>query len=183
MKFICIIGDSAVGKMTVGQELAKLTGLSLFHNHMAIELVLDVFKSYDTSAIEAVRQAVYQSFVQTELPGIIITLQLAFELEEDIDYLNKLTQFFERHGATAYIVELDATFEERLKRNKTENRLNEKASKRDVLVSEERLINDYHQHRCISEPGEITHKHFMRIDNTQLSAQETAQKIVDYFHL
>ena len=39
LKFVTIIGPQAVGKMTVGQELAKITGLKLFHNHMTIELV------------------------------------------------------------------------------------------------------------------------------------------------
>jgi shikimate kinase len=39
MKFVLIFGPQAVGKMTVGQELAKITGLKLFHNHMTIERV------------------------------------------------------------------------------------------------------------------------------------------------
>ena len=43
MKFVMIIGPQAVGKMTVGQELAKITGLKLFHNHMTIELVTPFF--------------------------------------------------------------------------------------------------------------------------------------------
>lgn len=33
MKFILITGPQAVGKMTVGQELEKITNLKLFHNH------------------------------------------------------------------------------------------------------------------------------------------------------
>ncbi len=33
MKLVFMIGDAAVGKMTVGQELMKRTGLRLFHNH------------------------------------------------------------------------------------------------------------------------------------------------------
>lgn len=33
MKLVLIFGDGAVGKMTVGQELMKITGLRLFHNH------------------------------------------------------------------------------------------------------------------------------------------------------
>ena len=39
MKLVIIIGSGAVGKMTVGQELMKITDLRLFHNHMAIEPV------------------------------------------------------------------------------------------------------------------------------------------------
>ena len=33
MKLVIIFGPHAVGKMTVGQELAKITDLKLFHNH------------------------------------------------------------------------------------------------------------------------------------------------------
>ena len=44
MKLLFIIGNTAVGKMTVGQELTKITHLRLFHNHMAIEPVIEVFR-------------------------------------------------------------------------------------------------------------------------------------------
>ena len=44
MKAVVIIGSSAVGKMTVAQEVAKRTGFILFHNHMAIEPVLEIFE-------------------------------------------------------------------------------------------------------------------------------------------
>jgi len=47
MKLIIIFGPMAVGKMTVGQELEKITDLKLFHNHMTIELVSPFF-SYNT---------------------------------------------------------------------------------------------------------------------------------------
>ena len=43
MKLVLIIGAGAVGKMTVGQELMKITNLRLFHNHMMIEPVLEIF--------------------------------------------------------------------------------------------------------------------------------------------
>ena len=40
-KFIQILGPQAVGKMTVGQELAKITNYKLLYNHMTIEMVTD----------------------------------------------------------------------------------------------------------------------------------------------
>lgn len=45
MKLIIIFGPHAVGKMTVGQELSKITDLKLFHNHMTIDLVSDMFEN------------------------------------------------------------------------------------------------------------------------------------------
>ena len=43
MKLVFLIGNTSVGKMTVGQELTKITDLKLFHNHMTIEPVLEIF--------------------------------------------------------------------------------------------------------------------------------------------
>ena len=39
MKLLFMIGNTSVGKMTVGQELTKITDFRLFHNHMSIELI------------------------------------------------------------------------------------------------------------------------------------------------
>ena len=45
MKLLLLFGDAAVGKMTVGQELCKITDFRLFHNHMTIEPVLKFLES------------------------------------------------------------------------------------------------------------------------------------------
>ncbi len=37
MRLVILFGPPAVGKMTVGYELEKLTGLRLFHNHMTVD--------------------------------------------------------------------------------------------------------------------------------------------------
>lgn len=49
MKLVIIFGPHAVGKMTVGQKLAKITALGLFHNHMTIDIVSDLFKNMPKS--------------------------------------------------------------------------------------------------------------------------------------
>ena len=46
MKLVFLFGDAAVGKMTVGQQLTKITDLKLFHNHMSIEPVLEIFGEF-----------------------------------------------------------------------------------------------------------------------------------------
>jgi ATP-dependent Lon protease len=39
-----VLGPPAVGKMTVGNAIAEITGLKLFHNHLTIEPVLRLFE-------------------------------------------------------------------------------------------------------------------------------------------
>ena len=44
MHFVFVFGPPAVGKMTVGRELASLTGYKLLHNHAPIEPLLEIFE-------------------------------------------------------------------------------------------------------------------------------------------
>ena len=44
MHLVMLFGPPAVGKMTVGREIARRTGYKLFHNHMSIEPILDIFE-------------------------------------------------------------------------------------------------------------------------------------------
>ena len=59
MKFVLIVGSGAVGKMTVGQELEKRTDLVLFHNHMTIEPVIDIFLPPESNTIQNITISVH----------------------------------------------------------------------------------------------------------------------------
>ena len=43
MRLVFIHGPAASGKLTVARELATLTGLPLFHNHLVVDALLAVF--------------------------------------------------------------------------------------------------------------------------------------------
>ena len=69
-KFIMIVGPQAVGKMTVGQELTKITNLKLLHNHMTIELLTKIFdyskESYTKLNLEF-RTRIFEEFAKKVL--------------------------------------------------------------------------------------------------------------------
>ena len=44
VKLVCIYGLPATGKLTVARELAAITGFRLFHNHLAVDLLLSIFE-------------------------------------------------------------------------------------------------------------------------------------------
>ena len=66
MKLVLIVGSGAVGKMTVGQELMKITGLRLFHNHMMIEPVIEIFNSFNGQVIARLREVVFEEFLKSD---------------------------------------------------------------------------------------------------------------------
>lgn len=178
MKLVLIIGAGAVGKMTVGQELMKITNLRLFHNHMMIEPVIDIFGYFKADTILKLREIIFDDFVKSESDGMIHTLMWAFDMESDREYVNNLASKFDE----VYCVELIASQEVRINRNKTENRLANKASKRDIQASNNRLLNE-DKHRLISNEGEIPFTNYLRINNENISAKEVASIIKKTFNL
>ena len=187
MKLLFIFGAHAAGKMTVGQAVSRITPMKLFHNHMTIEPVIELFGAYNGAATERLRQVVFEEFAKTDNYGLIFTFIWAFDVPYDTEYVRRLTKLYQEAGAQVDYVELVAPQEVRLVRNKTENRLKEKASKRNVALSEMRMLGAEEKYRCVSELGEIENllgippERYLRIDNTNLSPDEAAEMIVSYF--
>lgn len=183
MKLLLLFGDAAVGKMTVGQELMKITDLRLFHNHMTIEPVLEIFGKFDSQVIKDLREIIFRRFAASDCYGMIFTFMWAFDQQEDWDYIQWVKDIYALPPEDVYHVELIAPLEVRLQRNITENRLKHKASKRDIEASNARVIRDDQRFRCVSDPGEITFPNYLRLENTDLSPEEAAKMIKEHFNL
>ena len=183
MKLVVILGAGAVGKMTVGQELAKITELRLFHNHMSMEILFEVFGFAPRGLPHRIRQLFFEEFVKTDLHGLIFTYLLAFDSEKDLAALDSLVDVFRREGAKICYVELVAPQEVRLQRNATENRLLHKASKRNVEASNVRLLAEDSNYRTVSNAGEVNFENYIKIDNANLSADIVAKMIKEAFSL
>ncbi len=68
MELVIIFGPHTAGKMTVGQELAKITPLKLFHNHMTIEMLTDLFRNAPKEykrLVNLFRQEIFEAFSKT----------------------------------------------------------------------------------------------------------------------
>jgi len=186
MKLIIIFGPQAVGKMTVGQRLAEMTNLKLFHNHMTIDLVSNFF-DYGSSAgkrlVGLFRQEIFEEVAKSELEGLIFTYVWGFDLAGDWEYVRHISSIFEKENGTVYLVELEAELDERIERNKSDNRLLHKPTKRNIARSEHNLLETMKQHRLNSNPNEIQSDHYIRINNTNLSPIEVATIIRNTFDL
>ncbi len=183
MKLVLLFGPQAVGKMTVGQELEKITGLKLFHNHMTIDLVAPIlgFTPEMWKLVNNFRMEMFKVVAKSDLDGLIFTFVWAFNLQSDWDYVEQVCEIFETNGGTVYFVELTATLDERIERNKSPNRLEHKPTKRNVEWSEKELKESMKKHRLNSFDGEIKKDKYIKIDNTNLSAKEVAEMIKERF--
>ena len=183
---IFIVGPPAVGKMTVGAELARRTGLRLFTNHHVMEVVIRFF-AFGTPAYKRLvgefRRRLFEEVAVSELPGLIFTYVWAFDHASDDAFVDELASIFRGRGARVLFVELEATQDERLRRNETEFRLAEKPSKRDLAASRERLLTDDEAYQLNSHGRFTGREDFLTIDNTHLSPAEVVDRIVGHFGL
>lgn len=183
MKLVLIFGPQAVGKMTIGHELEKITPLKLLHNHMTIELLSPLFgfspEMWRLSSL--FRQEIFEAFSKSDSYGLIFTYVWAFDLQSDWNYVDNICAIFERNGADIYFVELEASLDVRLERNKTPHRLRHKPTKRNIERSEHDLTATMEKHRLNSFEGEITRTPYVRIDNSNLRPEEVAKIIKETF--
>lgn len=190
MEFIILTGPQAVGKMTVGIEIEKKRDAKLLFNHQTIDLFAN-FLDYtkDTFRLsEMIRKELFKAFTENKatnkVKGIIFTVVIAFDLEEDWQALEEWIGLFHKADANLYFVELETSVEERLLRNTNADRLEAKPSKRNLAFSEHDLLTTHARHRLNSREGEVEKRlpmvHYMRIDSTDLSSVETAEYIVKW---
>ena len=182
MKLVVIFGPPAVGKMSVGKVVAERTGLKLFHNHDTIELILKYFDfgSDEFRRLTRVfRSAIFKEVSKSDLDGLIFTYVWAFDHPEDEQFLRDLCTDFEDVNAEIMFVELSSSLEERLKRNKTPERLEAKASKRDLVKSEANLLSLDAEVVMNSDSSGIPFDfEYLRIETDELSKEETAEQII-----
>jgi len=141
-QLLVIFGPPAVGKMTVGRAIQRRTGLPLFHNHMAIEPALRYFEFGSEpfgQLVNTFRRALFQSVAHSALPGLIFTYVWDLEAASDRRALERLCELYESVGADIAFLELRASLGERITRNKGEDRIAAKPSKRDLERSEANL--------------------------------------------
>jgi hypothetical protein len=183
MTLIVLFGPPAVGKMSVGLEVQRKTGLRLFHNHMIIDPVLQLFPFGSQPFVNLVgefRRRVFEEVAASGLPGMIFTYVWALDDPEDKTHIDGLVKVFADRGSPVYYIELEATQAERLARNETPLRLAEKRPKRDIDQSRRNLLDADRRHRLNTRGDFFYPDVHLKIENTHLTPEVVAQHIIEY---
>ncbi|XVV14382.1 AAA family ATPase [Actinoplanes sp. CA-131856] len=177
-----IVGPPAVGKMTVGNEIAARTGWRVFHNHLAIEPVLRFFEFGTppfTRLVDGFRMAVLEEVAASDLPGLIFTYVWAFDSPGDAEAVRRYAEPFAKRGGRVLFLELEASQEERLRRNTGESRLAEKPSKRNLALSRELLLQADRDYRLNSTDEFKDNPHHVRLDTAHGEPGDIAERAIE----
>src|SRR5437764_1161289 len=106
---IILLGPPAVGKMTVGLELARLTGFKFMHNHQMIEALLPTFPFGSPAFLRLLlefRRRVFEEVVASGAAGFVYTTAWDVGSEADSAEIESYCEAFRRANARIYYVEL-----------------------------------------------------------------------------
>ena len=182
---IVVCGPQAVGKMVVAESLRDKLKYNMMMNHDSIEISDTIF-GFATPAqkeFNAVfREKAFEIAVKHNI-DLVFTFVCAYNFQEDIDYLNYIKDLFEKTGGTFYFVELFTDLETRKQRNETPYRMQRKISKRDLDWSRSNLLKDAERYKLNTDDGEYLFENHIKIDNTNLTPDQVADKVIKAFGL
>lgn len=179
-----LFGPQAVGKMTVGQHVARLTA-RLLYNHQLIDLLTEYFPFGSEPFQRLVERFRLQILDEAAEAGvnIVTTYGFAFDgprFDENVSTVSGWIDCVAARGGAAYFAELYAPLEVRMTRNHHEHRRAHK--KLDWATDEEmrRLSGVYSWNSEGNFPFDAPH---LIVDVTSSPPEESAQRIVEHFAL
>jgi 2-phosphoglycerate kinase len=175
MKLIFIYGSPAVGKLTVANEIAARTGFKVFHNHLSIDAIRPVF-DYGTKPfgrlvnlirVETIREAARENV------DLIYTFCYAKDFDDP--HVAKVAAAVEENGGEVCFVLLKAD------RRALDRRVTEESRRQMGKAKTVEMMNYFHETFDLLSP--VPMRESLIIDNTNLSAADTARQIINHFRL
>ncbi|MFI7064276.1 AAA family ATPase [Kribbella sp. NPDC050124] len=120
MRLLLIIGPPAVGKMTVGREIAAQSDFRLFHNHHTIEPLIEVF-GYGTAPFKVLNLEFRRRVIEEAARNTVnLIFSFVWDLQDPADtaYVEQLVAPFEEASGEVCVLELTADLGTRLSRNR-----------------------------------------------------------------
>jgi hypothetical protein len=147
MQLVFIYGPVASGKLTVGRELATLTGLPLFHNHLVVDAVGAVF-AFGTEPFVRLRENLWLQIIgEAARRDQSLIFTFAPEPTVDAGFAARVRALVKSFGGTVLFVALTVAPDEQERRLVDPSRAEfGKLQSLDVLLS---LRADFT--RCMAE--------------------------------
>lgn len=190
MRLLLIIGPPAVGKMSVGREIAARSDFRLFHNHHTIEPLVEIF-GYGTAPFNVLNKEFRLRVIEEAARNNVdLIFTVVWNLQDPADkaYVDQLVVPVQEAGGEIWVLELIADLETRLERNRGESRLAAKPTKRDLEWSDGN-VRAMDAHQLNTDPtgstptpaDDFLRRHpLLRLDTRHLAAAEVAVIALDW---
>ncbi|MDP3736466.1 MAG: shikimate kinase [Hyphomonadaceae bacterium] len=175
MKLVFIWGPAASGKLTVARELAKLTGLPVFHNHLVVDALLERLPFGDPEFVR-LREAMWMAGFETAATaGSSLIFTFAPEPTVVEGFPDRVIELVEGEGGEVKFVRLQLSVGEQERRIANDNRKEFRKLTSLDLLRELRPAFD----RCEADMPAAD----LVIDTDEMAPDTAAQRIAAAFDL
>lgn len=175
MKLLFIYGSPAVGKLTVANEIAAVTGFKVFHNHLSIDCVVPVFDFGTTSFFKLVELIRVETIREAARENVDLIYTFCYAKGSDEAHVEKIARAVEENGGEVYFVLLKA------ERRELDKRVTEESRKKMGKAKTVEMMDYFHATYDLLSP--VPDRESLIIDTTDLSAEQTARQIIGHFNL
>ena len=177
MSLLLIYGPPAVGKLTTAQELAKITGYKIFHNHHTQDMLYPLFhyaSPMTDKLLADIRLTVFEAAMKNNV-DLIFTF--CFANPQLVSFLKKLIRKSKKHGVRVSFVRLYCDFGEECGRVTSPSRKNYPTKLHSVAMLKW-VLKDQNIDSRIDFIGD-----HLEIDTTSMPAKKTAEKIRSHHNI
>lgn len=175
MKLLFIYGSPAVGKLTVANEIAKHTDFKVFHNHLSIDCIEPIFEFGSKSFYKLIEIIRVETVAEAARVGQNLIYTFCYAKDLDDAHVEKVIKIVEENGGEVCFVLL------RAERGELDKRVTEESRKIMGKAKTVEMMNFFHETYDLVSP--VPFRESLIIDNTDLSAEQTARQIIEYFGL
>ncbi len=176
MKLIFIYGPAAVGKLTVAQELANLTGYTIFDNHLSIDYAARLLEWSSPDYVKLLRSLrlfTFQKMAEIGIEGLIFTF--VYTPPSSDEFVRQVLEVCASSNIEPLFVKLKARREVLLGRvTNPERKILNKLSR------PERLIQMLDEQGALEAIGYV---HSLQIDTSDQSPEASAKQIAEHYNL
>jgi hypothetical protein len=172
MKLFFIYGPPAVGKLTVANELAKITGFPVFHNHLTRDIVHELYPHTLSEHYDLVHDLRLTVFHYLASHGTSAIFTYVYDGESDWPTVKQMIQSVEPSGGEVCFVELTTDRGTLLNRVTEDSRKTHKKIHSAETLAEVIDVNSF---------SSVPLSNILVIDNTNVSAHDTAVQIATHY--
>ena len=175
MKLILLYGAPGTGKLTVAKELAQLTGYSIFHNHMILNALNEIF-GYENSIRRKLEKEFRLRIIEEAVKANINMIATGVIMRDNEDFYRKMLDIVLKGNGECLLVNITATKDVLASRIGSDSRkiLNK-------ITTQDKLNEWTNQYPESFEKFEYNNQ--FSIDTSNLSQQEVAEVIVKHYKL
>jgi RNase adaptor protein for sRNA GlmZ degradation len=175
MKLVFIYGAPAVGKLTVANEIAAQTNFKVFHNHLSIDAIEPIFDFGTKPFARLIDLIRVETIAEAARENIDLIHTFCYAKGSDDEYVAKITEAVESNGGEICFVLLICQRDELERRVLTESR------KQFGKANNLEILNEILGKHDLFSP--VPTRESLIIDNTNLSPDVVAKKIIEHYCL